>query len=127
MNLKYQLMQVSPIVCFSLFVFSLGFLSVFLTYFFRKYKPIKFLNGHNEVTGYTFLSVSTFYSLLLGFVVYLIWNQYYTVRLNADMEGGIAKTLYRTIKFYPDKNVSEKLKKHFLVYIDNIVHKNILR
>ena len=79
------------------------------------------LRSHNEVTGFLFLAIASFYALLLSFVVLIVWDQYNETHANASKEGSSALGLYRDIKFYPDTLESKKLMSAYLDFVYNVI------
>ena len=45
-----------------------------MTFLFRKYVKVKILRSHNEVIGFLFLAIASFYALLLSFIVLVVWD-----------------------------------------------------
>ena len=73
MSITYYMLQISPVMLFFITIVGSGFLAGISTYIFRKKIQIKILRSHNEVTGFLFLAIASFYALLLSFVVR--WTQ----------------------------------------------------
>src|ERR1035437_3959227 len=68
-----------------------------------------------------FLAIAGFYSLLLSFVVFVVWDQLNDTRGNVSKEGSSAMGLYRDIKFYPDTTESKQLMAVYLDFVFNVV------
>ncbi len=121
MAITYYMLQIPPyllficIVSFGAIVGGLG------TYMFRKHVPLKILRSHNEVTGFLFLAIASFYALLLSFIVLVVWDQLNETRSNVSKEGSSAMGLYRDIKFYPDTIESKQLMIVYLDFVFNVV------
>jgi len=79
------------------------------------------MNEHNEVTGYVFSVVAGFYALVLAFVVFQALDGFNSVQRDADIEGSLAKSLYRQIKYYPDTANVSALQKEYMVYVNLVV------
>ncbi len=92
------------------------------TFLFRKYKSLRILRSHNEVTGFFFLAIAGFYSLLLSFTVFVVWDQLNDIQANVSKEGSSAMALYRDIKFYPDTTESKQLNVVYLEFVLNVLH-----
>lgn len=121
MAITYYMLQV-PFWLFFIAIVSVGILfGVLTTYLFRKFIKVKVLRSHNEVTGFLFLSIASFYALLLSFIVLVVWNQYNDTRSNVSKEGSSAMGLYRDIKFYPDTIESKQLMVSYLDFVYNVV------
>jgi len=119
MAITYYMLQMPPFLLFILLVFCGAFFGGVGTFFFRKHINIKVLRSHNEVTGFLFLSIASFYALLLSFVVLVVWDQLNETRGNVSKEGSSAMGLYRDIKCYPDTLESKQL---MTLYLDFVYH-----
>lgn len=121
MPLTFYMLSIPPVLFF-LILISVGGLSAgLLTYLFRKIVSIKVLRSHNEVIGFLFLAIASFYSLLLSFIVFVVWGQLNETRGNVSKEGSSAMGLYRDIKFYPDTIESKQLMAIYLDFVYNVV------
>jgi len=121
MSITYYLLQL-PIFLLFLLMISLGAIIGGLgTFFFRKYAKVKILRSHNEVTGFFFLSIASFYAFLLSFVVFMVWGQMNDISSNVSKEGSSAMGLYRDIKFYPDTIEAKQLMIVYLDFIYNVI------
>ena len=119
MVITYYMLQIPQWLFFTLIV-SFGALFAGLsTLLFRKYINIKILKSHNEVTGFLFLAISSFYGLLLSFIVLVVWQQLIETKGNVSREGSSAIGLYYDIKFYPDTVESKQL---MMLYLDFVYH-----
>lgn len=121
MAITYYMLQIPPYLLFVLMIFCGAILGSLGTFLFRKYIRIKILRSHNEVTGFLFLAISSFYSLLLSFIVFVVWDQLNETRGNVSKEGSSAMGLYRDIKFYPDTLESKKLMIDYLDFVFNVI------
>jgi hypothetical protein len=79
------------------------------------------LRSHNEVTGFLFLAIASFYALLLSFIVLVVWDQLNETSGNVSKEGSSAMGLYRDIKFYPDTLESKQLMDVYLDFVYNVI------
>jgi hypothetical protein len=121
MAITYYMLQIPPFVFFIL-ITSLGaIIGGVGTYLFRRLINIKVLRSHNEVTGFLFLSIASFYALLLSFIVLVVWDQLNETRSNVSKEGSSALSLYRDIKYYPDPVESKQLMSVYLDFVYNVV------
>lgn len=121
MAITYYLLQIPPFLLFALMI-SFGAISSGLgTFLFRKHIRLKILRAHNEVTGFLFLAIASFYALLLSFVVFVVWGQLNETRGNVSKEGSSAMGLYRDIKFYPDSLESKQLMVVYLDFVFNVI------
>jgi hypothetical protein len=121
MSFASQLLQIPSIFLFLLIILIGAFGAGLSTYLFRKYGNLKILRSHNEVTGFLFLALASFYAFLLSFAVFMVWGQMNDTRNNVSKEGSSAMGLYRDIKFYPDTVESKQLMIVYLDFIYNVV------
>lgn len=115
------MLQIQPWALFIIIILVCGFITGLVTYIFRKLVRIQVLRSHNEVTGFLYLSIASFYALLLSFVVLIVWDQLNETHSNASKEGSSALSLYRDIKFYPDTIESKQLMISYLNFVYNVV------
>ena len=121
MAITYYMLQIPSLL---LFILLMAFGAIFtggVTFLFRKYIRVKILRSHNEVTGFFFMAIASLYSLLLGFVVFMVWGQLKETQSNVSKEGSSAMGLYRDIKFYPDIVESKQLMIVYLDFIFNVI------
>ena len=121
MAITYYMLQISPLLLFILITVAVGLVAGISTYLFRKYSNIKILRSHNEVTGFLFLAIASFYALLLSFIILGVWGSLDETRGNVSKEGSSAMGLYRDIKFYPDTVESKQLMALYLDFVYNVV------
>lgn len=121
MAITYYMLQIPPFLLFILLTCGAALFTGLATFLFRKYVRVKILRSHNEVTGFLFLSIASFYALLLSFVVFVVWDQLNETRSNVSKEGSSAMGLYRDIKFYPDTVESKQLMVAYLDFVFNVV------
>lgn len=58
--------------------------------------------GHNEVVGWQMSVIGTTYAVILGFMLYNVWDNFRTADLNADQEANALVSLYRLANGLPD-------------------------
>jgi len=117
----YYFLQMPPFLLFIL-ISSIGGLFAGLgTFLFHKYGNLKVLRSHNEVTGFLFLAIASFYAFLLSFIVFMVWGQLNETQGNVSKEGSSAMSLYRDIKFYPDTVESKQLMILYLDFVFNVI------
>lgn len=121
MQLSYTLLSVPPLLLLVLLTFFFAITGAGSTYLFRKYARMRVLQSHNEVTGNIFSCAGGLYSLLLAFVVFLVWDGFNNAGQHANMEFSVAKGLYRDIQYYPDTLDAHKVKKIYLHFIETVV------
>lgn len=121
MAITYYMVQLPPVILFLFLILFSGALAGFVTYLVRKHIEVQILRSHNEVTGFVFIAIASFYALLLSFVVFVVWDQLNETRANVSNEGSSAMGLYRDIKYYPDTVVSKQLTKVYLDFVYNVI------
>ena len=121
MAITYYMVQIPPVLLFIFITVCAGSFAAFSTFLVRKYIVVEILRSHNEVTGFVFIAIAGFYSLLLSFVVFVVWGQFNETRVNVSNEGSSAMGLYRDIKYYPDTVVSKNLTTVYLDFVYNVV------
>ena len=121
MAITYYMLQIHPVLLFIFIILVGAVFGGLSTYIFRKYVRVKILRSHNEVTGFFFLAIASFYALLLSFVVLVVWDQLNETRGNVSKEGSSAMGLYRDIKFYPDTIEAKELMSVYLDFVYNVV------
>ena len=125
MSITYYLLQIPPLLFFVMMLLFGASIAGLSTFLFRKYIRIRILRSHNEVTGSLFMAIASFYALLLGFVIFVVWGQLNETQSNVSIEGSSAMGLYRDIKFYPDSTDSKRLMNVYLDFVFNVVNEEI--
>lgn len=121
MAITYYMLQIPPYLFFILIVSFSGGFAALATFLFKRYVRLKIQKSHNEVTGFLFLAIASFYALLLSFVVLVVWDQLNETQGNVSKEGSSAMGLYRDIKFYPDTIEAKELMTVYLDFVYNVV------
>ena len=115
------MLQIPPYLFFILIVLTGAIIGGVGTLFFRKFVKLEILRSHNEVTGFLFVAIASFYALLLSFVMFAVWNQLNEIKGNVSKEGSSAMGVYRDIKYYPDTLESKQLMIVYLDFVFNVV------
>jgi len=121
MAITYYMLQIPAWLFFTCIVFFGAASAGLVTNIFRKTIRVKILRSHNEVTGFLFLAIASFYALLLAFVVLIVWEKLNETHGDVSKEGSSALALYRDVKFYPDSLASKELKAVYLDYVFNVL------
>ena len=121
MAITYYMLQFPPVLFFLFITVICGSIAGIGTALFRKYSKLEILRSHNEVAGFLFLAIAGFYSLLLSFMVFLVWGELNETKNNLNKEGSSALALYRDIKYYPDTTDSKQMMIVYLDYVFNVV------
>lgn len=121
MAITYYMLQIPPYLFFILITITGALFGFLFTFIFRKWVKVKILKSHNEVIGFLFLAIASFYALLLSFIVLVVWDQFNETHGNVSREGSSAKGLYQDIKYYPDTLESKELMVLYLDYVYNVI------
>jgi hypothetical protein len=121
MAITYYLVQLPPFLLFAILIAVGAIVGGLGTFLFRRYSNVKILRSHNEVTGFLFLALASFYAFLLSFIVFMVWGELNDTRSNVSKEGSSAMGLYRDIKFYPDTVESKQIMIVYLDFIYNVI------
>ena len=121
MAITYYMLQIPSWLLFILMSGSIALFAGVATHFCRKYIKVEILRSHNEVTGFLFVAIASFYALLLSFVMFVVWGQLNETKSNVSKEGSSAIALYRDIKFYPDIPESKQLLSVYLDFVFNVI------
>jgi len=120
----YYILQMPPFLLLAIIFVLFGGIGVVGVYLFRKYIRINYKRSHNEAVGFTFAILGGFYGLLLGFVVFFVWDSMKEGHNNADREGSLAKGLYRNIRYYGENGDAKRdLMKSYLTYVNYVLDK----
>ena len=120
----YYILHMPPFLLLLIILIVFGGVGIGGVYLFRKYIRINYKRSHNEAVGYTFAILGGFYGLLLGFVVFFVWDSLKEGHNNADREGSLAKGLYRNIRYYGENDDSKRdLMKSYLAYVNYVLDK----
>jgi hypothetical protein len=125
MAITYYMLQIPPFLLFIIIISVFAFLSGLGTFLFRKHIKLKVLRAHNEVTGFLFLAIASFYAFFLSFVVFVVWGQLNETHTDLTKESSSATSLYRDIKFYPDTIEAKQLMVVYLDFVYNVVDDEI--
>src|ERR1700675_5140097 len=63
--------------------------------------------SHNEIVGWQMSVIGTTYAVILGFMLYNVWDNFRTADLNADQEANALVSLYRLADGLPDSTKKE--------------------
>jgi Protein of unknown function (DUF4239) len=59
---------------------------------------------HNEIVGWQMSVIGTTYAVILGFMLYNVWDNFRTADLNADQEANALVSIYRLANGLPDSS-----------------------
>ena len=64
--------------------------------------PAAHRTGHNEIVGWQISVIGTTYAVILGFMLFNVWDNFRTADLNADQEANALVNFYRLSEGLPD-------------------------
>jgi hypothetical protein len=67
----------------------------------RRNIALSTLESHNDVAGFIIAVIGVLYSVMLAFVVVILWEQYDSASRNADHEASLVLSLYRNAGAFP--------------------------
>ncbi|MBC7892404.1 MAG: DUF4239 domain-containing protein [Sphingobacteriaceae bacterium] len=123
MSVSHYLLKVPHVLLFFAITTLFAGLSVLGTMLFKKYSHLRVHRTHSEVVGEVFSTVGGLYGLLLGFVVFLVWDSADQAQSNANREGSLARGLYRDIRYHPDTATMAPLRAVYLAYVRHVVYR----
>ncbi|HLW44233.1 MAG TPA: hypothetical protein VKS00_07065 [Candidatus Acidoferrales bacterium] len=80
----------SVLIILGTVVLSLVFLAVL-----RRVWPVTRRTEHNDIIGWQISVLGTTYAVILAFMLWNVWNNFQTARINAEMEANLLVDLYR--------------------------------
>jgi hypothetical protein len=57
--------------------------------------------GHNDIAGFLFTTVGVLYSILLAFIVFVVWQQFSSADLAVTQEAAMTVTVFRDTQRFP--------------------------
>ena len=122
MSLIYLMLQMTPALMLLILIIFFISIGVGGTWTYRKYiRPPRQESG-NDLVGDIFAVVGGLYGLLLGFIVFLVWDSFNTAEINAHREGSMAKGLYRAIRYHPDSAQMAPLSSAYMRYVNHVIY-----
>lgn len=121
MEFTYLMLQIPPFVLLMMIVLLFGAIGILVTYYFRKHINLHPMRAHNETVGYIFAILGGFYGLLLGFVVFLVWDSLNGAQADTSREGSAAVALYRDISYFPSSDKIAPVKAAYLDYVHAVI------
>ena len=121
MRFAYYLLQMPPVLMLLTLTALVVGVSVSSTWLVRTYRRQNAPPASSQGVGDVFAIVGGLYGLLLGFMVFLVWDSFDKAQVNANREGSSARGLYRTIRYYPDSARVAPLMAAYLTYARHVV------
>lgn len=121
MPVVYYALQMNPVILLVVIIGLFVLFSTGLTLLFKRYGRINIRHSDNGGLGDVFVAITAIYGLLMGFVVFLVWDSFNTAQTNADREGSLARSLYRDIYYYPDSAKIAPLMSAYIDYVHYVI------
>lgn len=86
----------------------------------RRYLPQDVLVQHHDISSVFFQVIGTFYAVLLGFVVLVVWNAYSSTKLIVAREANLVGAVYRYAQPFPDPGRQE-LQSAVIAYAEAVI------
>ena len=115
------LINISPFLLLFILVFVFAAVNILCTYLFRWYIKRKNISFSYKSNGEFFGLLGGIYGLLLGFVVFWVYNGFNDAQAKANQEQSLARSLYREIKYYPDSLMTKPLMNVYIKYIHSVI------
>ncbi|MEN6437246.1 MAG: hypothetical protein ABFD97_01550 [Syntrophobacter sp.] len=87
----------------------------------RKFMPAGFEPSHNNIVGYIFGTLGVVYAVVLGFAIFLVWQEYEDSEHSVALEAGEALAVYHDLSLYPDPAIAKPLKESLASYLKSII------
>jgi hypothetical protein len=95
-------------------------LSLTLTFVLNRVWPCEERHHQNDLIGWQLSILGTTYAVILGFMLYAVWNNYGAAALNADLEASSLRNIYRLAGGLPLQQ-SVKLQAETKAYADAVI------
>ena len=96
------LLQVHPVISFTLMSFSCVLLAVLSLLMIRRKFPVQHLKENHEVAGIIFNAFGLIYAVLVAFVVFATWSSYDMTKKNSEIEVTKLEGLFRDAGAFDD-------------------------
>lgn len=111
MTIKQNLLVVAAAVLVSL-LFMLGL---------NRLWPWQKRRTHNDLIGWQLSILGTTYAVILGFMLYAVWNSFEEAELNVDLEANAVVDIYRLAGAFPEPQRTQ-LQTLARSYVDAVIH-----
>lgn len=87
----------------------------------RRFMPANLLPSHNNIVGYIFSTLSVIYAVLLGFAIFMVWQQYENTETSAALEAEESLALYRDLSLYPSPESTAPIIETLVLYVRSVI------
>ncbi len=88
----------------------------------RIFMPRNFAPSHNNIVGYIFGTLGVVYAVLLGFAIFLVWQQYEDTGLYVATEASESLAIYRDLSLYPNPELVQPVKESLASYLKSVIN-----
>lgn len=122
MSIAVKLLSIHSLLAFLILTaafvaLSMAGFAVVRTFMRRRFEP-----SHNNIAGYIFGALGTVYAVLLGFAIFMVWQEYEQTEQYAALEAGEAVAVYRDLSLYPDQDVAKPIKESLASYMRSVIN-----
>ncbi|MHC1726243.1 MAG: DUF4239 domain-containing protein [Syntrophobacteraceae bacterium] len=122
MSIAAKLLSMHSLFAFSILMAAFVVLSMGGFFVTRRFMPRRFEPSHNNIAGYIFGALGTVYAVLLGFAIFMVWQEYEQTEQYAALEAGEAVAVYRDLSLYPDREVAKPIKESLASYMRSVIN-----
>jgi tryptophan-rich sensory protein len=87
----------------------------------RRRVPHYVMKPHNDVAGFIFAVIGVMYGVILGFDIYMVWEDLDQAHKVSAFESGEAMGLHRDLSLYPDAEPAAPVRKALLDFVQSVV------
>ena len=87
----------------------------------RRSVPLSFLETHHEVAGFFIGVLGVIYAVLLGFVVFVVWDQFEETKVTVAQEANQLGDLSRMAKAFP-KPIENRIREGIMTYMKIVIN-----
>ncbi len=84
--------------------------------------PHHVMKCHNDVAGFIFATIGVMYGVILGFDIYMVWQDFNDAQKTVALESGEVLGLYRDLDLYPDEQAVQGVRTALIDYLHSVVH-----
>lgn len=122
MSISAKLVSINPYLALVILIAAFVVTSIVGFLVAGRFMPEKFEPSHNNIVGYIFGTLGVVYAVLLGFAIFLVWQQYGATEKYAALEAGESLAIYRDLSLYPDPELAKPIKESLASYMKSVIH-----
>lgn len=122
MSLTARLAMISPGILLILLCVVAVSIAIGGLWIVRRLVRADTLKKHNEIAGFVFGVLGAAYGVLLGFAVLQVWEQWSAAEDRAAVEEGLADSIHRHMRNYPNPQAARPLLAQYERYVHSVIH-----